>query len=102
MYKRGRLNVFNFPGVPSAQKYHPTQRPIEMIEELLECLAAPGNVVLVPFLGSGATIRAAYNLGMNVFGCDLNPEYKDKFMLAVEQDARRMLDLIETDELEDA
>lgn len=90
MAKRGRLNVFDFPGVPGAKKYHPTERPVELVEELLTTLALPQGmaIVLVPFLGSGATIRAAYNLGMFAFGWDMNPDYKDKFMLAIEVDAR--------------
>jgi len=90
LVKRGRLNVFNYPGVPGSQKYHPTERPIALIEEILSTLGAPLQTVLVPFLGSGATLRAAYNLGMGGQGWDLNPEYKDKFMLAVEHDARHL------------
>lgn len=90
--KRGRLNVFDFPGVAGAKKYHPTERPIPLIQELLGTLGVVRRVVLVPFLGSGATLRAAYNLGMSAFGWDLNGEYKNKFMLAVEEDARHLND----------
>lgn len=90
MAHRGRLNVFEHPGVAGVLKYHPTERPVELIEDILETLTVPGSVVFVPFLGSGATIRAAYNSGMKVFGYDMNPEYKDKFMLAIEKDARSL------------
>lgn len=86
--KRGRLNVFDFAGVPGAQKIHPTERPVELIQEILETFTIPTSTILVPFLGSGNTIRAGYNLGMKVFGWDISGEYKDKFMLAVEEDAR--------------
>lgn len=105
MAKRGRLNVFDFAGVQGAKKYHPTERPVPLIEELLTTLLPGGmSVVLVPFVGSGATIRAAYNLGVYAFGWDLNPAYKDKFMLAIEADARGLAaaDASEdTDETED-
>lgn len=90
LIKRGRLNVFDFPGVQGTVKYHPTERPVPLIEALLETFAVPRSTVLVPFLGSGATIRAAYNLGMNVFGFDISPEYKDKLMLALEEDAKKL------------
>lgn len=90
MLQRGRLNVFDFPGVPGQQKYHPTERPVKLIESILETLTAPGSVVLVPFLGSGATIRAAYNSGMKVFGWDMSNEYFDKFLLAIESDAKTL------------
>lgn len=90
MIERGRLNVFNFPGVAGKLKYHPTQRPTELIESIFTCLAA-GNVhVFVPFLGSGATLLSCYALGFRGFGFDLNGEYKDRFMLEVEKQARQL------------
>lgn len=95
--KRGHPNVFPYPGVPSNTKYHPTQRPVALIEDILETLGIPGQVVLCPFLGSGATIRAAYNLGMNVFGWDISPEYKPKLKLLIEADARALSEPEEAD-----
>jgi len=88
LIKRGRLNVFSYSG--ATKKYHPTERPVTLIQELLEMMVAGRAVVLVPFLGSGATLRAAYNLGLSGFGWDVNPEYKDQFMLAIEEDARHL------------
>jgi len=92
--KPGRLNTFQFPGCPTMgpnAKYHPTQRPVELIEELLETFTVGQQIVFVPFLGSGATLRACYNKGVLGYGYDLNGTYKDKFMLAVEQDSRKNL-----------
>jgi len=86
MNKRGRVNVFQFGNVPSAQKYHPTERPLPLIEEVLNTLSFPGQIVLVPFLGSGATLRACYKLNLLGYGWEVNPAYKDRFMLAVEDD----------------
>lgn len=88
LIKRGRLNVFHYAG--ASKKYHPTERPVPLLEEILETLGVPSSTVLVPFLGSGATIRAAYKCGMKCFGWDVSTEYKDKFMLAVEEDARNL------------
>lgn len=90
MVNRGRLNVFNYPGVPGKLKYHPTQRPAELITEIFETLGAGRQNVLVPFLGSGATLLASYALGFNAFGFDLNGEYKDQFMLEVEKETRKL------------
>ena len=97
MVKRGRLNVFNYAGVPGAQKYHPTQRPVELIEDILDHLATVNGKVLIPFLGSGTTIRACYNQGLKAFGWDLNPEYKDKFMLAVEDDTKGLFNMSDSE-----
>lgn len=89
LVKRGRSNVFDcLPEEPSL-KYHPTQRPQRLIKELLNTLGMPGQTVFVPFLGSGATLRAAYQVGMNAFGYDINPQYKDRFLLAVDDDYQR-------------
>lgn len=92
--KRGTLNIFGTAPCPTSgsdAKYHPTQRPVKLIETLLDTFVAGRVSVFVPFLGSGATLRACYNLGLSAFGFDLDGKYKNKFMLAVEEDARRNL-----------
>ena len=88
MAERGRSNVFAYSG--ASNKYHPTQRPVELIEEILSTLSAGMDTVFIPFLGSGATLRACYNRGLKGFGFDLDGKYKDKFMLAVEEDTRKL------------
>ena len=91
MAKPGRLNVFDFAPTAPSKKYHPTERPLPLIEELMNTLTIPTQVVLVPFLGSGATLRACYRKGLSGFGFDISNEYKPKFMLAVEEDAKGII-----------
>lgn len=98
--KEGRLNVFNYSTIPGSKKIHPTERPVALIEDILSTLTAPMSTVLIPFLGSGATLRAVYNCGMQGLGWDLNGEYKDRFMLAVEEDTRKLMDSPGSGELE--
>lgn len=86
--KKGRLNTFLYPN--DSNKYHPTQRPIALMEDILETLGVDMMTVLVPFLGSGVTLRAAYKQGMKAFGFDSNEQYKGEFLLAVEQDAKEL------------
>lgn len=88
MAERGRSNVFQFAG--ASNKYHPTQRPLDLIEAIFKTLSVGNEQVFVPFLGSGATLRAAFNMGLKAFGYDLDGKYKDKFMLAVEDDTREL------------
>jgi len=83
---RGRSNVFSFAPVPAARKYHPTQRPIELMREILRVFAWPDTIILVPFLGSGVTLRACYAESMLGFGWEINGENKPKFLAAVETD----------------
>ncbi len=49
MAERGRSNVFQFDAVPAARKYHPTERPVALIEEVLNTLMAGNHVVFVPW-----------------------------------------------------
>jgi ParB/RepB/Spo0J family partition protein len=92
--ERGRLNVFNFAGDSTSgpnAKYHPTQRPIQLITAILKTFLVGTQHVFVPFLGSGATLRACYFQGHVAFGYDLDGKYKDKFMLKVEEDSRKLM-----------
>jgi len=91
--QHGRLNVFNYSGLTPSQKIHPTERPVTLIEDILRTLVPPATKILVPFLGSGATIRAAFNLGLSAMGWEINGEYRDRFMLAIERDSRELLDI---------
>ena len=82
----GRSNVFRFNPVVSNRKIHTTERPVDLIEELLKTFASPGQRVLCPFLGSGNTLRACYKSQMVGFGWDLNQDIKNRFLLRVQED----------------
>lgn len=77
--KAGRENMFTFKGVPSAQRAHPFERPIEMIQEVLTTFGPSCSRVLVPFLGSGNTLLAAKNLGMEACGFEVAKDFRDIF-----------------------
>lgn len=84
-------NVFYWTG-EGEKHYHPHQRPLKMMEDLLESFVPPASHVLVPFLGSGMTLRACYNKGYDGIGFELDPQYKKSFMVAVEDDVKTMLE----------
>src|SRR5258708_35488050 len=88
LVKRGRSNVFEYSPVAAGAKYHPTQRPMELMSEILETFTIPMQIVLVPCLGSGMTLRAGYLHGVNCFGYDISDRYRDRFLLGVEEDTR--------------
>lgn len=50
--------------------------PSDLIEPCILAGAAPGQVVLDPFMGSGTTAQVAQDLGRQYLGCELNPDYK--------------------------
>lgn len=84
LHKPGRTNTFAYAPVPSKEKTHPTQRPLELMIELLDTFTFPGHAVLVPFLGSGVTLLAAYAKDVVGVGWDLSQEHKDRFLLRVQ------------------
>lgn len=81
--KQGRPNVFSYRQVPVGIKSHPTERPVELMEEILLTFTEVGSQIVIPFLGSGNTLLAATNLGMKAFGYELSKKYKDAYTIRV-------------------
>jgi DNA modification methylase len=53
--------------------FHPTQKPLDLIKELIRCNA--GDTVLDPFAGSGTTCVAAKQLGRHFLGFELDEKH---------------------------
>ena len=56
-------------------KVHPTQKPVALMEYLIETYTNEGETVLDFAMGSGTTGVACKNLGRNFIGIELDPEY---------------------------
>ncbi len=54
---------------------HPTQKPLRLINRLLDISAKEGQICLVPFAGSGSECVAAKMLGIHFLGFETNAEY---------------------------
>lgn len=50
---------------------YPTQKPLALLERILEASSNPGDVVLDPFCGCGTTVDAAQKLGRSWIGIDI-------------------------------
>ena len=79
LHKPGSKNVFAYKPVSPNQKVHPTERPLELIQDLIDTFCYPGYAILCPFMGSGKTLVAAITKDMHAYGWALNPEYKESF-----------------------
>jgi len=62
---------------PSASVDHPTSKPVELFEYLIQNSSKGGQNVLDSFCGSGTTVIAAERLGRNAFVLELSPSYCD-------------------------
>lgn len=54
---------------------HPTQKPVKLIERIIEISTNEGDVVLDGCFGSGTTAIACLNINRNFIGFELNKEY---------------------------
>lgn len=61
-------------------KIHPTQKPVGLLKRLIEIFTDPGDVVIDPVAGSGTTLRAAYELGRDSYGFEVDKNFYQKAM----------------------
>lgn len=59
------------------EKYHPTQKPIELLEYLIKTYTDEGEIVLDFTMGSGSTGVACQNLNRKFIGIELDKNYFD-------------------------
>lgn len=56
-------------------KYHPTQKPIDILERLIKTSTNEGGIVLDFFMGSGSTGVACMRTNRNFIGVERDPKY---------------------------
>lgn len=61
--------------IKRVKNFHPTVKPVKLMEYLCRLITPPGGIVLDPFMGSGTTGIAAKRLGVGFIGIELSPEY---------------------------
>ena len=66
-------------------KIHPTQKPVNLLKQLIEIFTDEGDVVIDPCAGSGTTLRAAAELGRNAYGFEIDRRFyneaKEKMLI---------------------
>lgn len=59
----------------SGKSFHPTQKPVALLEYLIRTYTNEGETVLDNCMGSGSTGVACVNTGRNFIGIELAPDY---------------------------
>jgi DNA modification methylase len=69
--------VWDLAPVPPRKVDHPAPYPEEIPHRLIRMFTNPGEWVLDPFNGAGATSKAAFDLGRCALGFDIEKKYVD-------------------------
>lgn len=69
----GTKSVLNFDNPRG--KLHPTEKPVDLMQVLIENSSNEGDVVLDPFMGSGSTGVACINSNRKFIGIEIDENY---------------------------
>lgn len=92
---RGRMimNIQDWARDPDTPKIHPTQKPIPVLERLIDLFTDTGDVVIDPCAGSGSTLIAAENLGRKSFGFEIKKDFCADFEASMRHSVKEALPL---------
>ena len=69
------FNCWDWVRDTTTPKVHPTQKPVPILERLIEIFTDKGDVVIDPCAGSGSTLLAALNTGRRAYGFEIKKEF---------------------------
>ena len=70
--------IYKFPICHDKGRFHPTQKPVCLLEELIKKHSNTNEIILDCFAGSASTAVAAFNTGRKFIGCEISKEYYQK------------------------
>ncbi len=70
--------VYSYPICHDKGRFHPTQKPIALLEEMISKHSNEGDLVLDCFAGSASTAVASFNQNRSFTGCEISKDYYDK------------------------
>lgn len=59
----------------NSPKLHPTEKPVDLMRDLIVHFSQPEDYILDCFCGSGSTLVAAKANDRRFFGCEIDPEF---------------------------
>lgn len=80
--------IYHYPICHSKDRFHPTQKPLKLIEDLITKHSNEDDLVLDCFSGSGTTAIGCINLKRKFIGCELSKEFYEKSITRIEQHSK--------------
>lgn len=73
----GRMifNCIDWPRDNDSEKIHPTQKPVKLLETIIQIFTDEGDIVIDPCAGSGSTLIAADNLNRTAYGFEIKKDF---------------------------
>ena len=69
------FNCLEWARDTTTPRVHPTQKPLPLLESLIDIFTDVDDVVIDPCAGSGVTLLAAKNLGRRAYGFEIKREF---------------------------
>ena len=69
------FNCFDWIDDKGKKKFHPTQKPVATLINLIQIFTDPGDVVIDPCAGSGSTLVAADECGRKAYGFEIKKDF---------------------------
>lgn len=75
--QEGRTTIWTMKREKVQEYVHPTQKPVELVQYGLHNSSKVEDIVVDPFLGSGATLIGCTKTNRNCYGMELDPRFVD-------------------------
>lgn len=77
---QGNAKVVEFSQLSKVddKRFHPTQKPIDLYAWIIKNYANEGDIIFDPMMGSQSSRIAAYKMGFDYVGCEVEPLYFNK------------------------
>lgn len=91
-FRAGRpRSVFRRQKVHYTRTVHPTEKPVDLLVDLIRAVAQPGELVCDPCAGSGSTGEAALQAGCRFLGMELDPAHARTALARLRRTSRKQV-----------
>lgn len=72
------------------KRYHPTQKPVKLIENIIKIHSNEDEIILDPFMGSGTTAISALNTNRKYIGFEIDKTYYNTLSVRIAEHSKKL------------